>query len=117
MTQKPDADVVRLTAELVELRAQYADVDQEREHFRNEMLRYLRRSEVLEAQLRAWGKALEWYAAPAHWEEQVDDRGRETLRWRWADDDGRMARHALDCWKQSEGAKVLRRADSEAAEK
>lgn len=77
-----------------------------------EVERLRRDREVDQAQLRAWGKALEWYAAPANWIENVDDRGRETLRWRWADDDGRMARHALDCWRQSEGAKVLRRADS-----
>ena len=112
MTQKPEGDIARLTAELVELRGQYVEADQEREHFRGEMRRYLLKCEVLEAQLRAFEKALQWYASPKHWVEQVDDRGRETLRWRWADDDGRMARHALSCWRQSEGAKMLRRADS-----
>ena len=97
--------IVRLTAQLTELRAKYVEVDQEREHFRAEMQRYLRRSEVLEAQVRAYTKALEWYASPKHWEEQIDDRGRETLRWRWADDDGRMAQHALACWRESERQK------------
>jgi chromosome segregation ATPase len=100
-----EADIVRLTAQLTELRAQYVEADQEREHFRSEMQRYLRRSEVLDAQVRAYTKALEWYASEANWTEQVDDRGRETLRWRWADDDGRMARHALACWRDSERRK------------
>lgn len=75
------------------------------------------RVEVLESQLRAYEKALEWYANQKHWVEQVDDRGRETMRWRWADDDGRMARYALDCWRQSEAPKLLPREGSEGFEK
>lgn len=77
----------------------------ELEFAKGEMRRYIRKSQVLEAQVNAWRKALEWYASPAHWVEQVDDRGRETLRWRWADDDGRMARHALDSWKERSNGK------------
>jgi hypothetical protein len=37
--------------------------------------------------------------------EQVDDRGREDLRWRWADDDGHIAKRALSVWRESDGEK------------
>jgi hypothetical protein len=62
-------------------------------------------AELRKAQIRAYEKALTWYALPENWKEQVDDRGRETLRFRWADDDGHMARHALSVWRQSNGEK------------
>lgn len=59
-------------------------------------IEHLRRQrEVDQAQLRGYEKALNWYADAANWAEQVDDRGRETFRWRWAEDGGEMARHAL----------------------
>jgi radical SAM superfamily enzyme YgiQ (UPF0313 family) len=70
-----------------------------------EVARLKRQREVSQAQLRSYTKALQWYADPANWKEQVDDRGRDTLRFRWADDDGHMARHALSTWRQSEGAR------------
>ena len=60
-----------------------------------------RRHEVDQAQIKAYEKALGWYADPANWIEQVDDRGRDTLRFRWADDDGHMAKHALAVWRES----------------
>jgi len=60
-----------------------------------------RRHEVDQAQIKAYEKALEWYGSPANWVEQVDDRGRETMRWKWAADDGNMARHALAVWRES----------------
>jgi hypothetical protein len=72
-----------------------------------EVARLRRQNEVSQAQIRAYEKALTWYALPENWVEQVDDRGREDLRWRWADDDGHMARHALNTWRQSEGAKKV----------
>ena len=72
-----------------------------------EVERLRRQHEVDQAQLRGYEKALEWYASPANWVEQVDDRGRDTLRFRWADDDGHMARHALSVWRQSDGAKKV----------
>lgn len=68
-----------------------------------EVARLRRQNEVSQAQLRSYTKALQWYADPANWKEQVDDRGRDTLRFRWADDDGHMARHALKVWSQNEG--------------
>lgn len=46
-------------------------------------------------------RALEWYAAPENWYEQADGRGRGTLRWRWADDDGHVARMALEEWRRA----------------
>lgn len=45
-------------------------------------------------------RALEWYAAPENWVEQADARGRGTMRWRWADDDGEVARLALAVWRR-----------------
>ena len=72
-----------------------------------EVERLRRQHEVDQAQLRGYEKALGWYANPANWVEQVDDRGRDTLRFRWADDDGHMARHALSVWRQSDGAKKV----------
>lgn len=66
-----------------------------------EVERLRRQHEVDQAQLRGYEKALEWYANPANWIEQVDDRGRETMRWKWAADDGNMARHALAVWRES----------------
>jgi hypothetical protein len=81
------------------------------EHRKAQMLPFLeqieslkRQHEVDQAQLRGYEKALEWYANPANWVEQVDDRGRETLRFRWADDDGHMARRALSVWRESKRA-------------
>jgi len=70
----------------------------------SEVERLQRQHEVSQAQIKAYEKALGWYAEPANWVEQVDDRGRDTLRFRWADDDGRMARHALAAWKESRKA-------------
>jgi len=70
-----------------------------------EVERLRHQHEVDQAQIRAYEKALTWYALPENWVEQVDDRGREDLRWRWADDDGHMARHALSVWRQSDGEK------------
>jgi hypothetical protein len=69
-----------------------------------EVERLRRQHEVDQAQIRAYEKALTWYALPENWVEQVDDRGREDLRWRWADDDGHMARHALSVWRESKRA-------------
>jgi len=40
-------------------------------------------------------KALRWYAHPEQWEVLRDGRGRETLVWRWGDDGGDVARHAI----------------------
>lgn len=40
-------------------------------------------------------RALHWYAHPDQWETLKDDRGRETLVWRWGDDGGEVARRAL----------------------
>lgn len=37
----------------------------------------------------------EWYADPEQWETLTDDRGRETLVFRWGDDGGERARRAL----------------------
>jgi radical SAM superfamily enzyme YgiQ (UPF0313 family) len=70
-----------------------------------EAARLRRQHEVDQAQIRAYEKALGWYAEPANWVEQVDDRGRETMRWKWAADDGNMARHALAIWRESRKAK------------
>jgi hypothetical protein len=96
-------DLAALVEEVERLR-------QEAEHNRSTMLPILeqvaalkRQREVDQAQIRAYEKALTWYALPENWREQVDDRGRETLRFRWADDDGHMARHALKVWSQNEG--------------
>jgi hypothetical protein len=72
-----------------------------------EVERLRRQREIDQAQIRAYERALTWYALPENWVEQVDDRGREDLRWRWADDDGHMARHALNTWRQSAGAKKV----------
>jgi hypothetical protein len=72
-----------------------------------EVDRLRRQREVDQAQIRAYEKALTWYALPENWREQVDDRGRETLSFRWADDDGHMAQHALNTWRQSAGAKKV----------
>jgi hypothetical protein len=69
-----------------------------------EVERLRHQHEVDQAQIRAYEKALTWYALPENWVEQVDDRGREDLRWRWADDDGHMARHALSVWRESKRA-------------
>ena len=69
-----------------------------------EVQRLQRQREVDQAQIRAYQKALEWYAAPSNWVEQVDDRGLETLRFRWADDDGHMARWALSVWREGQRA-------------
>lgn len=66
-----------------------------------EVERLRRQHEVDQAQIKAYEKALGWYADPANWIEQVDDRGRETLRWKWAADDGHMAKHALAVWRES----------------
>lgn len=66
-----------------------------------EVARLKRQREVDQAQIKAYEKALGWYAEPANWIEQVDDRGRETTRWKWAADDGNMARHALAVWRES----------------
>jgi radical SAM superfamily enzyme YgiQ (UPF0313 family) len=67
----------------------------------SEIKRLRRQHEVDQAQIKAYEKALGWYADPANWIEQVDSRGRETTRLRWADDDGRMAKHALAVWHES----------------
>ena len=72
-----------------------------------EVARLRRQNEVSQAQIRAYEKALTWYALPENWKEQVDDRGRDTLRFRWAEDGGEMARHALSVWRQSDGAKKV----------
>jgi hypothetical protein len=69
-----------------------------------EVERLRRQNEVSQAQIRAYEKALGWYANDENWAEQVDDRGRETLRWRWADDDGHIAKHALSVWRESKRA-------------
>ena len=97
-------DLAALVAEVERLREQV-------EHGKATMLPILeqvealkRRHEVDQAQIRAYEKALTWYALPENWVEQVDDRGRETLRFRWADDDGHMARHALSVWRESKRA-------------
>jgi hypothetical protein len=66
-----------------------------------EVERLRRDREVDHAQIRSYDAALRWYAAPENWAEQVDDRGRETLRWRWADDNGNMAKTALDRWREN----------------
>jgi hypothetical protein len=66
-----------------------------------EVERLRRDREVNQAQVRSYEAALRWYAAPENWAEQVDDRGRETLRWRWADDNGNMAKTALDRWREN----------------
>ena len=69
-----------------------------------EVERLRRQREVDQAQIKAYEKALGWYAAPSNWVEQVDDRGLETLRFRWADDDGHMARWALSVWREGQRA-------------
>ena len=66
-----------------------------------EVKKLQRQHEVDQAQIKAYEKALGWYADPANWVEQVDDRGRETLRWKWAADNGHMAKHALAVWRES----------------
>lgn len=40
-------------------------------------------------------KCVRYYADPEQWTENVDDRGRDTMRWRWGDDGGLVARTAL----------------------
>jgi hypothetical protein len=69
-----------------------------------EVERLRHQHEVDQAQIRAYEKALTWYALPENWVEQVDDRGREDLRWRWADDDGHIAKRALSVWRESKRA-------------
>lgn len=68
-----------------------------------EIERLRRDREVDQAQIRSYEAALKWYAAPENWAVQVDDRGRDTIRWRWADDDGRMAQTALATWQENKG--------------
>lgn len=58
-----------------------------------------RRAELAEAEAEHWRRVVEWYADPAQWEELVDDRGRETLRFRYGDDGGVVARRALSMWR------------------
>lgn len=72
-----------------------------------EVERLRRQHEIDRIQLGAYEKALGWYGDANNWAEQVDDRGRETFRWRWAEDGGEMARHALSVWRQSHGAKKV----------
>jgi radical SAM superfamily enzyme YgiQ (UPF0313 family) len=67
----------------------------------NEVERLQRQHEISQAQIKSYEKALGWYADPANWIEQVDDRGRETMLWKWAEDGGDMARHALAVWRES----------------
>ena len=69
-----------------------------------EVERLRRQRAVDQDQIRSYARALNWYAEPANWVERIDDRGRDKLSFRWADDDGHMARWALSRWQQNEGA-------------
>ena len=98
-------DLAALVAEVERLRL-------EAEIHKAQMLPFLeqieslkRRHEVDQDQIRSYARALNWYAEPANWVEKIDDRGREKLSFRWADDDGHMARWALSRWQQNEAEK------------
>jgi radical SAM superfamily enzyme YgiQ (UPF0313 family) len=94
-------DLVTLVEEVERLREQVEHNKATVLPILEEAARLRRQHEVDQAQIRAYEKALGWYAEPANWVEQVDDRGRETMRWKWAADDGNMARHALAVWRES----------------
>jgi len=70
-----------------------------------EVERLRRQRAVDQDQIRSYARALNWYAEPANWVERIDDRGRDKLSFRWADDDGHMARWALSRWQQNEAEK------------
>ena len=70
-----------------------------------EVERLRRQRAVDQDQIRSYARALNWYAEPANWVEKIDDRGRDKLSFRWADDDGHMARWALSRWQQNEAEK------------
>lgn len=57
------------------------------------------RAELAEAEAEHWRRVVLWYADPEQWEELVDPRGREALRFRWGDDGGKVARRALKMWR------------------
>lgn len=51
-----------------------------------------------------WRRVVEWYADPEQWRVLTDDRGRDTLTFRWGDDGGFVARQALKAWGMMQDA-------------
>lgn len=59
--------------------------------------------DVNAGKLRAYEKALQWYASPDNWAEQSHSAAGQTTSFRWAtEDQGALARHALAVWKDRE---------------